>query len=398
MTNRRIETLGKLARVHPGLFPDTHLRSQGPSVDAPILNKVPMPPEDARKLRNNYIYLQEKIDAADLSNYLFQAFILDDDDVKRIEITDTKALRNKYLLDTLLRRGRRAWGCFVAGLKDCGFKKVHSELLKRTEIDDSHLSPRVESLSNRRIQPREVDEMDEKIKELKVDNNLKAKEITTLQTKVIQLDEKVSDLKNQLKERDGQIVKLVSGNLSESESGNKPPPTVEYLETQVVDLDSKVGNLSIGFSTIQKTVEEMNSSMYKKGKKSTKGAKKSNTAKAQQTFLTQEAFTEEEDSSEEQVTAIKNISSPQKTTSKQKTTASRNTSSPQKTLSHQKTPSTQKAATQKTSSSGKTHKTQNTPSIQKTQKNAQAQKTVSFQKNAHAQKTKHTPRKTNIKK
>lgn len=75
-----------------------------------------MDPSHAAKLRKSRVTLVNNIDAKELTGYLFQAHIITDEEIERIENEKTSLDRARMLIDIVTTRGPNAYPAFIAAL------------------------------------------------------------------------------------------------------------------------------------------------------------------------------------------------------------------------------------------------------------------------------------------
>ncbi|ESP01140.1 hypothetical protein LOTGIDRAFT_172769 [Lottia gigantea] len=108
---------------------------------------MPMPKKDSEILTRNFTYLENNIDASHLLTFLFQRFIINDEDMTRIGKIVNRTARNTELLQTLLHRGDRAWSAFIAAMRDRGYTEVANDLFlpNNVNVSNPNLVPSVVS-------------------------------------------------------------------------------------------------------------------------------------------------------------------------------------------------------------------------------------------------------------
>ena len=87
-----------------------------------------MDPRDSDKLRRKRVRIVENVDARLLIDFLFQEGILVTDDCEIIQSKVTAADRSRTLLDILPTRGPRAFGIFIAALRQSHYGWLADEI------------------------------------------------------------------------------------------------------------------------------------------------------------------------------------------------------------------------------------------------------------------------------
>ena len=100
------------------------------------VKKGKLKPADEAKIRTNYKYLIEQIDALDVVEGLFQENVFTIDDMHEIEALPSPGKRTKLMLDLLLKSGPGdAYDTFVTLLRES-----HLDVVEKLEDSSSDMS------------------------------------------------------------------------------------------------------------------------------------------------------------------------------------------------------------------------------------------------------------------
>lgn len=87
-----------------------------------------MEASDKRKLRANYVQLVRNIHPEDVTDYLYQERVLNEEDIERITAEPVRAQKARILLSILPLRRKDALSKLLVALKENGYCELADEI------------------------------------------------------------------------------------------------------------------------------------------------------------------------------------------------------------------------------------------------------------------------------